>query len=96
MVMLNRSIWQLAGGPASRSYADVFLKHGVGLIGPGDAGPWKPERSDNEFEGGFVRRFAREMQVGDVLLLRTGMASISAVGIVASDYLYLNQFDDVN
>jgi hypothetical protein len=74
----------------------VFLKHGVGLIGPGDAGPWKPERSDDEFEGGFVRRFAKEMQVGDVLVLRTGIASISAVGIVASDYLYLNQFDDVN
>ena len=96
MDMPNRSIWQLAGGPASRPYAEVFLKHGVGMIGPGDAGPWKPERGDDEFEGGFVRRFASEMQVGDVLLLRTGMAGISAVGIVASDYLYLNQFDDVN
>lgn len=96
MAISNRPIWQLAGGPASRPYADVFLKHGVGLVGPGDAGPWKPERSDDEFEGGFVRRFAKEMQVGDVLLLRTGIASISAVGIVASDYLYLNQFDDVN
>lgn len=90
------AIWQLAGGPASRPYADVFLRHGVGLIGPGDAGPWKPERGDDEFEGGFVRRFASEMQVGDVALLRTGMATITAVGIVASDYLYLNQFDDVN
>ena len=90
------AIWQLAGGPASRPYADVFLRHGVGLIGPGDAGPWKPESGDDEFEGGFVRRFASEMQVGDVALLRTGIATITAVGIVASDYLYLNQFDDVN
>jgi len=96
MAIPNRSFWQLAGGPVSRPYADVFLRHGVGLIGPGDAGPWKPERSDNEFEGGFVRRFADEMQVGDVLLLRTGITGISAVGIVASDYLFLNQFDDVN
>jgi hypothetical protein len=92
----NSSIWQLAGGPASRPYADVFLQHGVGLIGPGDAGTWKPERDDDEFEGGFVRRFASEMQVGDVVLLRTGIATIIAVGIVASDYMYLNQFDDVN
>jgi hypothetical protein len=92
----NPSIWQLAGGPASRPYADVFLRHGVGLIGPGDAGTWKPERGDDEFEGGFVRRFASEMQVGDVALLRTGIATITAVGIVASDYMYLNQFDDVN
>ena len=91
-----RGVWQLAGGQASRPYADVFLKHGVGLIGPGDAGPWKPERDDDEFEGGFVRRFASEVQVGDVFLLRTGISRISAVGVVASDYLYLNQFDDVS
>lgn len=89
------AIWQLAGGPASRPYADVFLRHGVGLIGPGDAGPWKIERGDDEFEGGFVRRFASEMQVGDLVLLRTAIATITAVGIVASDYMYLNQFDDV-
>jgi hypothetical protein len=92
----NLSIWQLAGGPASRPYADVFLQHGVGLIGPGDAGPWKPERDDDQFEGGFVRRFASEMEMGDVVLLRTGIATITAVGIVASDYMYVNQFDDVN
>ena len=66
MMKDNLSIWQLGGGPASRPYADVFLKHGVGLIGPGDAGAWKPERDDDEFEGGFVRRFVSEMQVGDV------------------------------
>jgi hypothetical protein len=90
------SIWQLPGGPASWSYAEVFLQYGVGLIGPGDAGAWKPGRDDEDFEGGFVRRFASEMQVGDVVLLRKGIATITAVGIVASDYLYLNQFDDVN
>lgn len=92
----SRGVWQLAAGQASRRYADVFLRYGVGLIGPGDAGPWKPERDDDEFEGGFVRRFASEVQVGDVFLLRTGISKISAVGIVASDYLYLNQFDDVS
>lgn len=92
----TRGVWQLAAGQASRPYADVFLRYGVGLIGPGDAGPWTPERDDDEFESGFVRRFASEVQVGDVFLLRTGISSICAVGIVASDYMYLNQFDDVN
>jgi hypothetical protein len=91
-----RGVWQLAGGPASQPYADVFLKYGVGLIGPGDAGRWTPERDDDDFEGGFVRRFASEVQIGDVFLLRTGIATICAVGIVAGEYLYLNQFDDVN
>jgi hypothetical protein len=91
-----RAVWQISGGPSSRSYAEVFLKHGVALIGPGDAGPWAPERDDDEFEGGFVRRFATEVALGDAFLLRTGMATIVAVGLVASDYLYVNAFDDVN
>ena len=92
---MKRNVWQISGGPADRCYAEVFLKHGVGLIGPGDSGPWTGER-DNEFEDGFVRRFASEVQVEDVFLLRTGIATICAVGVVASEYLYLNQFDDVN
>jgi len=93
---MTRAVWQISGGPASRAYAEVFLRHGVALIGPGDAGPWNPERDDDEFEGGFVRRFASEVAAGDVFLLRTGLATIAAVGLVASDYLYVNAFDDVN
>jgi hypothetical protein len=89
-------VWQISAGPASRSYADVFLKHGVALIGPGDAGRWTPERDDGEFEGGFVRRFASEAAGGDVFLLRTGIATIAAVGLVADEYQYVNAFDDVN
>ena len=96
IIKSKRSIWQLADGPSFRPYAVVLLQHGIGLIGPGDAGAWKPERCDDEFEGGFVRRFASEMQVGYVVLLRTGIATITAVGLVSSDYIYLNQFDDVN
>lgn len=92
----QRSVWQVSGGPANRDYSDIFLKYGVALIGPGDAGPWRVGREDDEFEGWFVRRFACEIQVGDVVLLRTGVSRIRAVGIVASEYLYLPQFDDVN
>jgi len=89
-------VWQISGGPLARSYADICLLCGVGLVGPGDAGAWKPERDDDEFEGGFVRRFASEVSIGDVLLLRTGISRICAVGLVASTYHYLHQFDDVN
>jgi hypothetical protein len=92
----SHAVWQISGGPASRAYAEVFLQHGVALIGPGDTGPWDPERDDDEFEGGFVRRFASEVKSGDVFLLRTGLATIAAVGLVAGDYLYVNAFDDVN
>jgi len=99
---MNCQVWQISGGPGSRSYADVFLRHGVGLIGPGDSGAWAPDRSDEDFgdgqgsAGGFVRRFATELKLDDVILLRTGLSRIRAVGLVASEYLYLNQFDDVN
>jgi hypothetical protein len=92
----DRPVWQVSGGPATRSYSDVFLRHGVALIGPGDAGPWNSDRDDNEFEGGFVRRFASEVSPGDAFLLRTGLATIAAIGLVASEYVYLNTFDDVN
>lgn len=93
---MTPAVWQVSAGPASRSYAEVFLKHGVALIGPGDAGPWTPARDDGEFDGGFVRRFAAEMVDGDVVLLRTGIATIAAVGFVEGGYEFLNAFDDVN
>ena len=92
----EHAVWQVSAGTWDRSYADQFLRHDVALIGPGDAGPWVAERSDKEFEGGFVRRFASELCEGDVLLLRTGISTIRAVGLVASKYQYLSQFDDVN
>lgn len=94
---MSHAIWQVSGGPASRPYADVLLKYGVALIGPGDSGPWSPERYAHDVAlQGFVGRFAEEMQVGDALLLRTGSKTVCAVGLVASEYLYLEQFDDVN
>jgi hypothetical protein len=89
-------IWQIGMGPASASIADVFLKYGVALVGPGDAGSWRPERNDAEFEGPLVQRFVSEVKEGDVFLLRTGVSRIRAVGLVASEYLYLEQFDEVN
>ena len=72
------------------------MNYGVALIGPGDTGPWRPDRSDEEFGSKFVRNFAVEVGIGDIVLLRTGISTIRAVGLVASKYQYLPQFDDVN
>jgi hypothetical protein len=91
-----KQIWQIAGGPANRSYVDKFLSYGVGLIGPGDAGAWNVERSDKDFSGTSVRRFATLPQTGDIVLLRTGASIVNAIGLIAGEYEYLTQFDDVN
>jgi hypothetical protein len=91
-----RNVWQISGGASNRSYVDTLLRNGVGLIGPGDAGPWRPDREDDDFEGSIVRRFASEVSLGDVFLMRSGTSRIHAVGLVASDYVYLNAFDNLN
>jgi len=93
MLSAPRAVWQVSGGPANRAYADVFLKYGVALVGPGDSGPWRPDRDDSD---DVVCRFATEVRVNDVILLRTGIAAIGAVERVTSEYLYLPQFDDVS
>jgi hypothetical protein len=50
---MTRKTWQVAGGPTSRTYADVFLRCCVALIGPGDAGEWNCERDDSEVGDAF-------------------------------------------
>lgn len=93
---MDRAVWQVSAGPTNRTFADVALRHGVALIGPGDAGRWTPEADDAQFEGPFVRRFASEINAGDVALLRTGRGTIAAVGLVDGPYAHVDAFDDVN
>jgi hypothetical protein len=94
---MEPTIWQLSGGPASRTYAGLFLRHGVGLVGPGDPGPWSEVRYDYDWAlKGFVGNFASKAQQGDIVLLRTGVSTITAVGILASEYTHETRFDDVN
>lgn len=89
-------VWQVAAGPPDRSYADQFLKCNVALIGPGDTGPWRATGLDEDIEGWVVQRFATEIRIEDIMLLRTGRSTVCAVGLVASGYQYFPQFDDVN
>jgi hypothetical protein len=78
------------------SYVDQLIEFGVALIGPGDTGEWNSALSDNDFGGSAVRRFAMEPALGDIVLLRSGQSTVHAIGLIASGYLYLPQFDDVN
>lgn len=88
------AVWQISSGPRSGPYAETFLRYGVALIGPGDTGPWRPSSPLPEWPQ--VRLFASEVREGDILLLRSGSSQVEAIGIVASGYQYLSQFDDVN
>jgi len=92
---MKPAVWQVSGGPLNRDYADIFVRYGVALIGPGDTGAWTPKLS-LAYQDDFVRRFVQDVQIGDILLLRSGISTIRAVGLVAEDYEYLPQFDDVN
>jgi hypothetical protein len=93
---MEHTIWQIGAGGRERAYCDLFLRHSVVLIGPGYSGKWTPGKSDDDFEGPFVRRFAQDVKRGHVLVAREGGSRIRAVGLVASDeYLYLDEFADV-
>lgn len=92
----TRTVWQVSGGPANRTYVDDFLRHGVALIGPGAVGAWTADQDSGDDANSFVQSFGSRPRQGDIFLLRAGMSTIRAVGLVASDYLYLDQFDDVN
>jgi hypothetical protein len=92
----DRTVWQVGGGQPNGLYIDELIKYGVALIGPGAAGKWNSELSDDDFGGSGVRRFATEPGLGDIILLRSGRSTVHAIGLIASEYLYLPQFDDVN
>lgn len=89
------TVWQVSAGPTKRRYSDVLLRHGVALTGPGNTGPWRPDRIDEAFDGSTIRRFATEVRVGDAVVMRVGTSAITAVGLFAGDYEHLLQFDDV-
>src|SRR5262249_59554560 len=93
---MTARVWQIASGPWGRSFSAVFLRHGVGLIGPGDAGPWTPARPDTDFDGTSVRRFATPALLRGIVLLRAGHSVGKAAGLFATDYHYPAPLDYVD
>lgn len=77
---MSRAVWQISGGPTSRSYAEVFLKQGVALIGPGGGRIMGGRARRRGVRGRFRTAFASEIAVGDACLLRTGSAKIARGG----------------
>jgi hypothetical protein len=91
-------IWRITP-PAAMvdSIAELFNRHGVALLWPGDSGRWSSNRYKDDY--GLNDRItwsAQTMADGDAILLRTGPARIRAVGLLAGEYSDEDRFDDVH
>jgi hypothetical protein len=62
-------VWQVACGETGRDYRDVFLRHDLMLLGPGDPGPWSEDLYDSDNR---IRPFVHGPSAGDVVLMRLG------------------------
>jgi len=102
MDIAGRKIWQVAAGDTNRNYADLCLHWHVILNGPGSEGAW-PECQECLREGWGLssrkvtdlRRFAEEIADGDLVVLRMGTTDILGVGIVVGEYLWNEEFGDI-
>jgi len=101
MDIKSRRIWQVAAGDGERAYHDLLIEWDAIAIGPGEYGPWPDcealviaARTRNQAT--IIRRFAEQMAIGDLIILRKGSSAVCAVGEVASDYLWLDDFGDID
>lgn len=98
----GQTIWQQAAGDTDRNYVDICLRWGVILNGPGYAGPWpgceERLRSDkiSARKVTDIRRFACEMKSDDIVVLRIGTSQVLAVGQIVGEYLWSEDFGDVD
>lgn len=102
MDITHRVIWQQAAGDTDRNYAELCIKWGVILNGPGNPGPW-PECARILIEKGIskkkitdLKRFAEEMKDGDLVVLRIGTAKVVAMGQIVGDYTWHDGYGDID
>jgi hypothetical protein len=97
MDISTKTVWQHAAGDTDRNYADLCLKWGVILNGPGSPGRW-PLHDDGLSPKKItdLRRFAEEMQEGHFVVLRIGTASVRGVGQVVGAYDWNPEFGDID
>lgn len=94
-------VWQQASGDTDRDYADLCIRWGVILNGPGEYGPWPDcaaalKSVMRSRKPADLRRFAEKMKSGDIVALRRGTASVVAVGQVVGEYEWHDEFGDID
>jgi len=103
MDIFGKKIWQVAAGDTNRNYADLCLYWDVILNGPGSEGAWpgceKILREEWELSSRKItdlRRFAEEIHDGDIIVLRMGTTDILGIGMVVGDYIWNEEFGDID
>lgn len=103
MDIIEKKIWQVAAGDTNRNYADLCLHWDVILNGPGSEGAWPECQNALRESRGLssrkltdLRRFAEEIADGDLVVLRMGTSDILGVGIVVGEYLWNEEFGDID
>jgi hypothetical protein len=103
MDIAGRKIWQVAAGDTNRDFSDLCLQWDVILYGPGSEGSW-PKCQESLSEGWGLssrkltnmRCFAEAISDGDLIVLRIGTTDILGFGIVVGEYLWNEEFGDVD
>jgi len=97
----NKTVWQQACGDRDRDYHKVCLRWDVILYGPGKWGKI-PENlqayKDNETSRRItnLKKFAYEIDEGDLVVLKIGTDTVYGVGVVCGEYEWLDIFGDVD
>lgn len=102
MDLSNRKVWQIAAGDTNRNYARWLIRWDVVCMGPGERGPW-PDCEPSLRRDGWpsrklstIQRFACDIEPGHIVILRIGTTDAYAVGIVDGEYIWLDDFGDID
>ncbi|WP_210207436.1 hypothetical protein [Microvirga aerophila] len=89
-------VWQVGAGDAERNYAELCLRWGVILNGPGYDGPWPNRNGISPRKAQDLQRFCERIQDGDLVVLKVGKSEVYGVGHVRGDYEWNDHFGDVD
>ena len=104
MDLSGRKIWQMAAGDTDRNFADLCLKWGVIVLGPGTQGPMADPEASGRYRHdgisarmvGMLRKFYDDIKAGDVVVLRIGLSEVHGVGVIIGEYGWHDAFLDVD
>lgn len=95
--------WQISAEIGNTNLTDIFFDIGVALVGPGNKGDYFDNKEEYELlegESTLIQKFAEEVKVGDILILKERVSSdgefnIVGVGKVLSPYRFESIFNKV-